>query len=280
MTGSRAVVISVPARNEASTITACLAGLDATVDNARRAGLVDRAVVVIAAHRCGDTTGAVAAGWLRHADLPGHVVVDDESLTVGMVRDRAARYGLALLGGELAAGDSWVLSTDADTVVGDDWIASILDVAHSRGAACVVGLAALDEWRGSAESLAAYNNLLLAKYRDTAVGPEHDHVYGANLAVRVDAYLAVGGFPHTPHGEDQQLVDALVSAGYPIARTRAVSVTTSGRTVGRADDGLADLLWRLDDPLRTPDAHNSRPSTTDDPGPDTYGLEDAANVRR
>ncbi len=276
------VVISVPARDEAAVIDGCLAGLRATVRHARRRGLIDDAMVVVAAHRCRDDTASVAARWLRDGDLAGEVLVDDESASVGMARDRAARRGLDLLDGD-AADRRWILSTDADTVVGEDWIARILHVADRCSAACVVGLAALDEWRGSVEGLAAYDALLESKLRGSTVGDEHDHVYGANLAVRADAYLAVGGFPHTPHGEDQQLVDTLAAAGYPVARTRDVSVTTSGRTLGRAQDGLADLLWRLDDAMSSTRPDTTRPDThprTGDPGPSPYGLEDAANVRR
>ncbi|MEO5709728.1 MAG: hypothetical protein ABIQ59_07890 [Nocardioidaceae bacterium] len=74
----------------------------------------------------------------------------------------------------------------------------------------------------------------------------HGHVHGANLAVRADAYLDVGGFPGAVHGEDQALVDALVARGHRLLRTREISVVTSGRLVGRAQDGLADHLRRLE----------------------------------
>jgi hypothetical protein len=75
----------------------------------------------------------------------------------------------------------------------------------------------------------------------------HDHVYGANLAVRADAYLDVGGFPQAVHGEDQALVDALAARGHRLLRTRDISVVTSGRLHGRARDGLAAHLLRLEE---------------------------------
>jgi hypothetical protein len=67
-------------------------------------------------------------------------------------------------------------------------------------------------------------------------------VYGANLGVRADAYLAVGGFPPVGAGEDAALWRALAAAGLPTASPTSVRVRTSGRLHGRARGGLADLL--------------------------------------
>jgi hypothetical protein len=80
---------------------------------------------------------------------------------------------------------------------------------------------------------------------------------------------ALGGYPDALHGEDQQLVDALDAAGYPIARTCRTTVTTSGRTHGRAAGGLADLLRRLE----------SGSTTERLCGLDSQDSQDAANVR-
>jgi hypothetical protein len=109
----------------------------------------------------------------------------------------------------------------------------------------VVGLAPLDAWQGGPAGAASYERLLAAKMREDPVH-QHDHVYGANLAVRADAYLDVGGFSHVRHGEDQALVDALAARGHALLRTRTIAVTTSGRLRGRASGGLADRLARID----------------------------------
>jgi hypothetical protein len=232
------VVIAVPARDEAALVQTCLTGLDLSVRYAQHKGLVAEAAVVVVAHRCSDDTAARARPALARIPAAVDVVADDESAAVGAVRDRAARHGLALLG----ARPAWIFSTDADTVVAPDWISRVLSVATEYDSACVVGLAALDAWYGSLTGLRAYRTVLLDKLHRGPPGDEHRHVYGANLAVRADAYLAVGGFPDVAHGEDQRLVDTLQAAGYPIARTREVIVSTSGRTRGRASGGLADLL--------------------------------------
>ena len=48
-----------------------------------------------------------------------------------------------------------------------------------------------------------------------------------------------------PNGEEHALLAAVRAAGHPILRTIDWRVATSGRTRGRAQDGLGDLLGRL-----------------------------------
>ena len=79
-------------------------------------------------------------------------------------------------------------------------------------------------------------------------GDTHRHVYGANLGVRADAYLDVGGFPPDGAGEDHGLWGRLRAAGYTLAQPVGVRVRTSARLHGRADGGLAGLLRSLHHP--------------------------------
>ena len=242
------VVVVVPARDEQEAIGDTLRGVCDSLDRARRSGLVEASAVEVVAHRCTDATEARARAVLRgHAAPFGtHVVADEDSVSVGQVRDRAVRRGLGRL--EHRPRDTWVLSTDADTRVGPGWVTDILTAAASTGVVGVVGLARLDGWYGGPAGAAAYEAVIAAKMRSSPADPlhQHDHVYAANLAVRADAYLDVGGFSHLAHGEDQALVDALAARGRPLLRTRTVVVTTSGRLVGRAGGGLAEHLARLD----------------------------------
>lgn len=133
----------------------------------------------------------------------------------------------------------WLLSTDADTTVGPDWVRDHLRHADA-GAHAVAGLADLD---GALDppAAAAYDRIL----REGERGGGHTHVYGANLGVRADAYLAVGGFPAVPHGEDHALATRLRAAGYRLVTALDGRVRTSARTRGRAPGGLADLLAGL-----------------------------------
>jgi len=247
------VTVVVPAHNEAETLRACLTSVRDSLRYAERGKLLASAQVVVVAHRCSDESIAEARSVVG-PDLPGVVLVFDDEADVGRVRDVGVRVGLALLG-TYSAEHSWILSTDADTVVPSNWVAACLGEAAAAFAQCVVGLAHLDAWRGSPQAEASYAALI----DDKITAGTHGHVYGANLAVRVDAYLAVGGFPAHGHGEDRRLVDALQRSGYGVLRSREVVVTTSGRTIGRARDGLADLLRELDASTR---AAEIKPTST------------------
>lgn len=243
------VVVVVPARDESASVAVTVHDVAVSVDVARRRGLVTGSVIEVVAHRCLDDTAAQARAALLGRD-DSTVTRDADSVSVGQVRDRGVRRALARLADR--PGDTWVLSTDADTRVGPTWVAEILSEAARAGVVAVVGLAPLDAWQGSDDARRAYAAVLAQKMRDDPVH-QHDHVYGANLAVRADAYLAVGGFSHLVHGEDQRIVDDLDRHGFPLLRTRHVTVTTSGRLRGRADEGLAAHLARLDhDPVPWP----------------------------
>jgi hypothetical protein len=147
------------------------------------------------------------------------------------------------------ADTTWIFSTDADTVVPRRWVVDVIRAATWSQACAVVGLAELDRFRGSRPAESAYAGIIdRGLVRGAGSLHQHDHVYGANLAVRADAYDEVGGFPHIPHGEDRELIASLGRHGLPVLRTRDVIVTTSGRLHGRAPGGLADLLRGLDEP--------------------------------
>ena len=137
----------------------------------------------------------------------------------------------------------WLAHTDADSRVPPHWLNSQLEAA-AAGHHAVAGRVALafdgghdrhDRWR-SAYALAG----------GAGVQPRrHQHVHGANLGVRADAYLSVGGFAPVALDEDLGLVDRLVAAGHPIAWPDEPRVLTSARLDGRAPGGLAADLRSL-----------------------------------
>lgn len=242
------VLVAIPAHDEGATIRACLVNVVNAIRRAQREGVVARARVMVAAHRCRDTTASLALEVLR--DLLGddgdyEVLVIGEVGGVGLPRHAAVSRGLAAIGADLDR--TWVFSTDADSLVPADWIVHSLLIAAEAHAPAVAGMTSLHAHTGSRAARLAYEEILRrGLYVDVEGKPAHSHVYGANLAVRADAYVAVGGFPVHGHAEDQRLVDALASAGFPIARSRRLLVSTSGRTMGRAAGGLAHLLRSLD----------------------------------
>jgi hypothetical protein len=240
-----AVGVVVPARDEEERIGRCLH----SVRRALAALPADIAVAVaVVLDDCSDTTPRRVAALI--ADWPDAQVVPATARSsmrpagsgVGALCDLGLRHVLARLAAHLPAG-TWLLSTDADITVPADWARAHLGCA-AAGAHAVAGLADLT----TAEPLAAD---ALLRYRaivdDGVRGATHHHVYGANLGVRADAYLDVGGFPRDGAGEDHGLWRRLRAAGYALAQPVGLRVQTSARLDGRAEGGLAHLLRSLHD---------------------------------
>ncbi|GAA2659149.1 MULTISPECIES: glycosyltransferase family 2 protein [Actinosynnema] len=216
-----AVGVVVPARDEAGTVgeavRAALRALEACPV---------RSVVCVVADRCLDDTA-------ERARAAGAVVLEQRAeLALGQVRDLGARHVLGLLGGDPAR--TWLLGSDADSVVGPDWVARHLARAADgadvvTGPVEVVGL--------EAELSRRYRGFVARETRPT--------VHGADFGVRASAFLAVGGYRALDSGEDRDLWWRLVSAGFRAAGQTDVVVRTSGRVVGRARGGVADLLADL-----------------------------------
>lgn len=222
------VGVVVPARDEEARIGACLEAVAAAV---RRAGRPTAVCVV--ADRCRDRTAEVA----RAAGVD--VLVNDRPLTIGDVRNLGFRRVTARLGGVTER--TWLLGTDADTVVPPTWIADHLRYAEA-GATAVAGAVDLDDPHLlPADALARYTRLVAAR----VAGRWHGHAYAANLGVRADAFLRVGGYPGVPSGEEHALLARLRHAGHRVLCPTDVRARTSARTTGRARGGLADLLCAL-----------------------------------
>jgi len=236
------VVVGVPARDEEASVEACLRSVVAAAHHALDTGAVRRVRVAVAAHRSRDATAARAAAYLATTDLEHLVLVDEESATVGAVRARLVEAAMAA-SPRFTPARTWLLSTDADSLVPTDWVVGLLDVAARTGADLVAGFVALDGWVADPAALTAYDHLLQAGL--TAEG--HDHVWAANLAVAQPTYAAAGGFPSVVHGEERALARRVAQAGGKVVGALHPVVTTSARMPGRAAHGLGDLLRRLAD---------------------------------
>jgi glycosyltransferase involved in cell wall biosynthesis len=130
----------------------------------------------------------------------------------------------------------WYATTDADTVVPADWL------LHMTGshADMVLGVVRVANWKNYPAGVV---RRYLRAYHSK--GRTHNHIHGANMGFRGDAYWAVNGFRALPSGEDVELVDRFEAADFTIHRDATLSVVTSGRRDGRAPGGFAQHLRDL-----------------------------------
>ncbi len=246
--GLQAVVV-VPARDEAARIGACLRALAHQRDVAP--GSYE---VIVVLDGCRDGTAVeVREAAARYPSLQVHAVELESSQGVG----RARGHGMDLACGRLLAlgkGNGLIASTDADSVVAEDWLACQLTLAHSG--ACAIGghielhpeeagtlaeRALLERERRGKERMHA----VLTATAETTIA-EHHQFSGASLALTADTYRRCGGLPVRAALEDEALERELHARGVPIHRSRSVRVQTSARTDGRAPRGLARDLARSD----------------------------------
>lgn len=218
------VAVVVPVRDEELLVGRCLDALA----GARRRLLADggRTVdVVVVLDACRDASADVVA---RHGDVRAvHVDAGD----VGAARRAGAEVALA---SAADVGATWLVCTDADTQVGEDWLLEHVRLADA-GADVVVGTVHPDPADLTAAQWSAW--------RATHVpGRPNGHVHGANLGVRAASYLRAGGFVPAPEHEDVDLVARLRATGARVVASDAVDVRTSGRPVGRTPGGYAGHL--------------------------------------
>jgi glycosyltransferase involved in cell wall biosynthesis len=227
------VDVVVPAANEGALIGACLDALAAARDHAH--DHLDRPIaigIVVVLDSCVDSTERTVRS------RPEVDAVVCRVRQVGAARSLGAQRVLDRVPGPLA--QTWIANTDADSRVPSDWITTMLRHAD-RGAQLVLGTVLPDmsptsttyrRWRG--------RHMLC---------DGHPHVHGANLGVRADAYVELGGWPSLATGEDVALVqraERLERRGeLSIVRTAGIPVVTSARTEGRATHGFAGYLQRL-----------------------------------
>lgn len=226
----RGVHVVVPAKDEQELLPRCLDALEGAVERVRteRPELAVSVTVVLDA--CTDASEGVVLG------RPGVLREKVAAACVGAARAHGLRAVLSRTkAADLAA--TWIANTDADSVVPDHWLVRHAEAADS-GLDLLVGSVEPDP-----DDLDAGE--LIAWWARHTIPEGHDHVHGANLGFRLDAYLRVGGFEPIPAHEDVRLVQAMRRAGLRWRATTQTQVRTSGRRWGRTEAGFAAYVRAL-----------------------------------
>jgi cellulose synthase/poly-beta-1,6-N-acetylglucosamine synthase-like glycosyltransferase len=215
----------VPAHNEQHTIERCVSSI---LRSAGVAGVGD-VWIVVAADDCTDHTVALAKEILQHR---GEIVEVMEH-SAGAARRAGTAAAIAHFS-ERSPDKLWIANTDADSYVPDDWVAVQLRMA-AQGFHGLAGIIELDD---ASSALLACHQLNYPLREDGS----HDHVHGANLAVRADAYLDAGGWSALALAEDHCLWQRLKARHWRLTSAVRSVVHTSARLKGRAAGGFADTL--------------------------------------
>ena len=242
-----AVVVAIPARNEADRIGPCLTALN------RQQYRPDTVVLLL--NNCTDETEIIARALAPRLRFRLHLICRDlppDQANAGHAR----RLAMAIAAAH-AGPDGMLLTTDADTILPPDWVERNL-VALQNGADLVCGRIVLDP----AEAALIPAHLHEDDARECCLiglldeiawivdpdpydpPPRHTEAAGASLAVSADAFKRVGGLPALPSGEDRAFVDALRRIDARIRHDPAIEVMVSGRLLGRAEGGMADTIRR------------------------------------
>ncbi len=170
----------------------------------------------------------------------------------GGARACAVRMAFEAFGAQAC---DYLLTTDADARLAPDALTR-MEAAFARGAdtvlakiECVhdpldpVTQEALD-W-GTPQVLWRHKVRQLAETIATGTvpfPPLHDDYGAAGIAITVDAYRRLGGFPCVPSDEDRALVGAADRAGLRVDRQSGAVVQALARATGRAAGGMATAL--------------------------------------
>jgi glycosyltransferase involved in cell wall biosynthesis len=222
-------VVVVPAHNEIDHLPRSLAALTAASMH-----LPVPVLIVVVLDACDDGSERLAGRF-----GPNVHFVSIDAGNVGAARAAGFEYARSVCAGVEPA-RMWFATTDADSVVGSRWLLQMT----ARDADMVLGTVRIPARRLPVEVARRY----LAAYNSK--GPGHNHIHGANMGFRADAYWSVGGFGALGTGEDVDLVRRFESAHMRIHRDAKLSVATSARQVGRAPSGFAHYLRGLSGPAR------------------------------
>ncbi len=219
----------VPAHNELVHLPRCLRALTTAA-----MCLSTPVLMVVVLDSCDDGSDSLAEQF-----GPDVHFVSIDAGNVGAARAAGFEYARSVCG-SIEPERTWFATTDADSVVSGQWLARMTAV----DADMVLGTVRIPVWRLPVEVARRYLHAYDSK------GPGHNHIHGANMGFRADAYWRVGGFQALATGEDVDLVRRFEAAGMSIHRDAELSVATSDRRDGRAPGGFAHHLRELSGSVR------------------------------
>jgi hypothetical protein len=220
------VGVVLPVHDEEELLPGALHALEVAVDTLSPSISCRTAIVL---DHCRDASWAIARRWGARF---GALVIRRECRSVGLARQAGS---LALLEHwrEMDPAQVWLATTDADSLVPQDWLKVQVE-AHSSGA---------DLWAGRVSVVE--ESATMRRWTERYMAELHP-IHGANLGFSAALYDQLGGFRSLRSGEDRDLHHRAVAAGFCIAYGLRAAVTTSSRRIGRAPRGFARVLETIE----------------------------------
>lgn len=251
------VVVAIPVRDEEQRLDRLLSALALA---ARRSS--GRVSALVLANNCSDDTAAIARAFHHPALAVETVEIDFPAADASAGIARRLAMDLAL------RDDALLMTTDGDATPAPDWIAAALHHA-AQGADIVCGTIGADARHVLATPSGARITAAEGAYggfvheirhcldrmagRQPLGGPRpHYMESGAAIAIRADAYAAIGGLPRVRSSEDRALIHRAERHGLKVCYAGDMHAQVSARLIGRAKGGMAECLRRRmteDDPL-------------------------------
>jgi len=249
-----AFCVCIPARDEEDRLPRLLAALASQ-------SVQGPIPVAICLNNCTDgSAAAVAEAGSRHAGRLT-IAVDDLTFPSELAHAGSARAAAMALGlRQLPGGEGILITTDADARPPEDWVAANL-AAIDSGDEIVGGKLVLDDgepladgvaeairlWHRYWEAVRAIEDELDPVAWDPP--PRHGDHTGGSLALSAGLYRRAGGVPLLRTGEDRALVEAAIRVGGRLIHPVSVWNRVSARSQGRAENGMALVMRRLEDSL-------------------------------
>lgn len=228
MTKTWHICVLIPACNEEKLLPRCLKSV---LDACARIPFPNTFDIVLIVDSSTDNTLKLGQEILNQQGA----VLNIMTRNVGAARNFAAATALKRYKGPLT--QCWLANTDADCEVPTHWLIEQLKWA-SLGMQSIAGIVTVDSYIEHKADV-PYKFL-----KDYVIHPDgtHPHVHGANLGIRADTYLNVGGWRPLETAEDHDLWNRLAALEIPKISDAKLFVITSGRKIGRAPRGFANKL--------------------------------------
>lgn len=245
------MVIIIPAKNEVENIIETLSSLLLQTGTDNCEFDTTKFEILVLSHNCSDKTFIKARSFFRiNPKIYGHVLElnSDVANTVGAAR----RILMNIAYNRLENPNGLIISTDADTIVDEKWLCNLeyyidTDISLVCGMIIVnpinLGMQAKKYLLAKDEYLLLKSKLesqLLPNPHDA--WPRHGYNWGPNLAIKKNAYAAIGGIRPLHFLEDVDLYHRVISHGFLARHCKDSIVKTSTRIDSRCVEGFGAEL--------------------------------------